>query len=135
MSNNGASVDTDAHLITMMEATINNRIAVTTTTTTTAAANESSVVTGSSVAVAVISPVIRQVGDHSDSQMEEIDTGAAPTGSAGIGVMVELEQQQQLQSEKIKKKTVTKRMCQSKSTFYVPVNDSDIDEEAEEANE
>lgn len=114
-----------------MEATINNRIAVATTTTTTAAANESSVVTGASVAVAAISPVIRQVGDHSDSQMEEIDTGAAPTG---IGVMVELEQQQ-LQSEKIKKKTVTKRMCQSKSTFYVPVNDSDIDEEAEEANE
>lgn len=127
-------MDTDAHLITMMEASINNRIAVATTTTTTAAANESSVVTGASVAVAAISPVIRQVGDHSDSQMEDIDTGAAPTGSAGIGVMVEFEQQQ-LQSEKIKKKTVTKRMCQSKSTFYVPVNDSDIDEEAEEANE
>lgn len=108
-NNGGDGVDTDEHLITVMQMTINNRIVGGGGG---AATMPRAVTTGSPA----ISPSpVRRSGGIGDPMLE----------TAGA------ESDQQSEN----KKRIIKKMCQSKSTFYVPVNDYDIDEVAEESAE
>lgn len=118
-NNGGDGVDTDEHLITVMQMTINNCIvgggggAVAATKTN--SANESVSMLRVTTGSPAISPSpVRRSGGIGDSTLD-----------AGAG--------SDQQSEN--KRRIIKKMCQSKSTFYVPVNDSDIDEMAEESAE
>lgn len=57
------------------------------------------------------------------------------SGGTGCSSAVDTDGGVQVQSQQLKMAAKKKKMCQSNSTFYVPVNGSDVDEEAEEANE
>lgn len=119
-------ITTDAHLITMMAETIseiNNRRAAT--------VNESAGITFME-ALQMTEPPPQSLSIVTVGTIGAIITGNPSPVRRDSGQASEEELRHgSLNKPEQVKKTKKKKMCQS--TFYVPVNDSDIDEEGEEA--